>query len=70
MVIRTLPMNNNPGPDGFTRQLNHIFKGELIKIFLKLFQKQIHKEQFPTTLIPKPHKYSTKKELQTKFYHK
>ena len=64
-VIRNLPTNKSPGPDGFTNQK---FREELTPILLKLFQK-IAKEGKPPnsfdeamiTLIPKPDRHATEK---------
>jgi hypothetical protein len=64
-------MKKSPGPDGFTAKFYQIFKEELTPTLLKLFQ-EIERETLPNsfceasiTLIPKPNKYATKRELQT-----
>ena len=68
-VIKNLPTNKSPRPDGFTGEFYQIYREELIPILLKLFQKVAEEGTFPNsfyeatiTLILKPDKDTTKKE--------
>ena len=69
-VIKTLPKNKNPGPNGFTGEFYQAFREELMPIFLKLFQKIEDDETLPNsfyeatfTLIPKPRTTQKRKLL-------
>ena len=68
-MIKNLPTNKRPGPDGFTGEFYQTFREELTSILLKLFQNIAEGGTLPNsfykatiTLIPKPNKDVTKKE--------
>ena len=65
-MIKNLPKNGSPVPDGFTEEFYQTFREELMPILLRLFQKIAEKGTLPNLfykitmiLIPKPDKENT-----------
>ena len=74
-VIKNLPTNKSPGPDGFTGQFYQTFREELTPTLLKLFQKIAEEGTLPNsfseatiTLIQNQTKILQKKKITDQYH--
>ena len=74
-MIKNLPTNKSPGPDGFRGEFYQTFRDDLTPVLLKLFQNIAEGGTLPNSfykatisLIPKPEKDVPKKENHRQYH--